>query len=134
MPGRLETVPQGAGSRGVYLITHPRSASNMFQTMMSKQPGYHNSSYKFFNAGFAMLTQIQKGPLSTWPEEQRNALYGAFRSGFDSMQDELEEVQKNVSLKSVSANVEVVRRKKTESALGCHKHRRTLQIGHTAAE
>jgi hypothetical protein len=95
MPGRLE--PERHGERGVYLLTHPRSASNLFQTMMSKQPGYQNSGYKLFDAGFASLTQLSRGRLSEWPEAERKALYDTFRQGFDSLQDELENARKNVS-------------------------------------
>ena len=98
MPGLLETARDGEGRRGVYLITHPRSASNMFQTMMAKQPGFQNASYKLFDAGFAGLSQIAKGPLSKRSQEERGAMYSAFRTGFDNMQDELEDAQKNVSI------------------------------------
>lgn len=97
MPGLLETARDGEGCHGVYLITHPRSASNMFQTMMAKQPDFQNTGYKLFDAGFATLSQLARGPLSRLPEEERNALYNAFRAGFDDMQDELEDAQKNVS-------------------------------------
>lgn len=83
----------------------------MFQTMMSKQPGYQNSSYKLFDAGFAMLSQLQKGPLSKWPEEERNALYNTFRAGVESMQNELEDVQKNVSTTLAFHKLEWSRRK-----------------------
>jgi hypothetical protein len=100
MPGVLE--PELHGERGVYLLTHPRSASNLFQTMMSKQPGYQNSGYKLFDAGFASLTQLSKGRLSGWPEAERKALYDTFRLGFDSLQDELEDARKNVSLTAVA--------------------------------
>lgn len=65
--------------------------------MMSKQPGYQNSGYKLFDAGFASFSQLEKGRLSEWPREERQALYDAFRAGFDSLQDELEDASKNVS-------------------------------------
>lgn len=96
MPERIETINDG--SSGVYLLSHPRSASNLFQKMMSKQPGYQNSGYKLFDAGFASLTQLSKGPLSGWPEAERKALYDTFQSGFDDLQDELEDARKNVSM------------------------------------
>lgn len=96
MPGRLD-VGTDEGRRGVYLLTHPRSASNMFQTMMSKQPGFQNSGYKLFDASFAWLTQLQRGRLSDWLEGDREALYNAFRAGFESLQDELDDAEKNVS-------------------------------------
>lgn len=96
MPGKLE--PEHHGERGVYLLSHPRSASNLFQKMMSTQPGYQNSGYKLFDAGFASLTQLSKGRLSEWPEAERKALYDKFLQGFDSLQDELEDARKNVSL------------------------------------
>ncbi|KAF3029602.1 hypothetical protein E8E12_000742 [Didymella heteroderae] len=62
---------------------------------MSKQPGYQNSGYKLFDAGFASFTQLSKGRLSEWPEVERKALYDTFRLGFDSLQDELEDARKN---------------------------------------
>lgn len=95
MPGIPDTARSEEGCRGVYLLTNPRSASNLFQTMMSKQPGYQNSGYKLFDAGFASLTQLEKGPLGQWPQEERESLYDAFQAGFDSLQDELEDAQKN---------------------------------------
>ncbi|KAK3201238.1 hypothetical protein GRF29_185g241002 [Pseudopithomyces chartarum] len=67
----------------------------MFQTMMAKQPDFQNTGYKLFDAGFATLSQLARGPLSKLPEEERNALYNAFRAGFDDMQDEIEDAQKN---------------------------------------
>jgi hypothetical protein len=96
MPGKFkaDNVPE---RRGVYLLTHPRSASNLFQTMMSKQPGYQNSGYKLFDAGFATLGQLQRGPLSEWPEEDRKALYDKFLAGWESLQDEVADAKKNVS-------------------------------------
>jgi hypothetical protein len=66
--------------------------------MMAKQPGFQNASYKFFDAGFGSLSQLEKGPLSQWPQEERKALYDAYEAGFDSLQDELEDAQKNVSI------------------------------------
>jgi hypothetical protein len=83
--------------RGIYLLTHPRSASNLFQTMLAKQPEYQNSSYKLFDAGFAVLGQLQRGPLSEWPEADREGLYDMFRKGFESLEDEMEDAEKNVS-------------------------------------
>ncbi|KAJ8110781.1 hypothetical protein OPT61_g6455 [Boeremia exigua] len=61
--------------------------------MMSKQPGYQNSGYKLFDAGFASLSQLEKGRLSEWSKEERETLYAAFRTGFDSLQDELDDAQ-----------------------------------------
>ena len=98
MPGLTDTAHLGEGRRGVYLLTNPRSASNLFQTMMSKQPGFQSASYKFFDAGFGSLMQLEKGPLSQWPQEERKALYDAYQAGFDSLQDEFEDAQKNVSI------------------------------------
>ncbi|KAI4908537.1 hypothetical protein J4E85_011705 [Alternaria conjuncta] len=98
MPGTLQTPQPNAfppGRRGVYLLTHPRSASNLFQTMMSKQPGYQNSGYKLFDGGFATLMNLEKGPLSEWPEEERNGLYETFKTAFGSLEDELEDCAKN---------------------------------------
>lgn len=84
--------------RGVYLLTHPRSASNLFQTMMSAQPGYQNSGYKFFDAGFAGLGKLSKGRMSEWPEEERKAAYDAYKDGFEKLQDEVADAKQNVSL------------------------------------
>jgi hypothetical protein len=69
----------------------------MFQTMMAKQPGYQSSGYKVFDAGFACLSQLSKGRLSEWPVEKREELYDAYRAGFNNMQDEFEDAERNVS-------------------------------------
>jgi hypothetical protein len=83
---------------GVYLLTHPRSASNMFQRMMEKQPGYQQFSYKLFDAGFAAMGQLQRGPLSGWPEEDRKGLHDAFWAGFESLEKDVAEAKSNVSI------------------------------------
>lgn len=99
MPGRTEAAraSDAPTRRGVYLLTHPRSASNMFQTMMSKQPGYQNSGYKLFKSGFATLMQLDRGRLSEWSDEERDALYRTYQEGFEDLQDELADAKKNVS-------------------------------------
>ncbi|KAH5566636.1 hypothetical protein HBI24_233290 [Parastagonospora nodorum] len=97
MPGKIETaegsdVPE---RRGVYLLTHPRSASNMFQIMMAKQPGYQNSGYKLFDAGFMSVGQMHRGRLSEWPEDDRTAAFAAFQKGWENLQNEVADAQKN---------------------------------------
>ncbi|KAJ4982967.1 hypothetical protein SVAN01_11533 [Stagonosporopsis vannaccii] len=62
---------------------------------MAKQPGYQSSGYKLFEAGFASLSQLERGRISEWPVEERRALYDMFRSGFDSLGDELEDARRN---------------------------------------
>ncbi|KAI4944855.1 hypothetical protein J4E91_008543 [Alternaria rosae] len=62
---------------------------------MSKQPGYQNSGYKLFDGGFATLMNLEKGPLSEWPEEERNGLYETFKTGFGKLEDELDDCAKN---------------------------------------
>ncbi|KAF1346438.1 hypothetical protein EJ07DRAFT_169879 [Lizonia empirigonia] len=62
---------------------------------MAKQPGHQCSGYKVFDGGSASLSQLEKGRLSEWPEEERKALYDVYRDGFDKLQDELEDAQKN---------------------------------------
>jgi hypothetical protein len=83
--------------RGVYLLTHPRSASNLFQKMMEKQPGYQNMSYKLFDAGFMAMAQLERGPLDTWPKADCQALYDAFNAGVESLEKEVAEINRNVS-------------------------------------
>ena len=82
---------------GIYHITHPRSASNLFQNMMGRQPGFQYSSYKLFGAGFGALTQLQRGPLGEWPKEDRERLFGLFEAGFEGMQEEVEGAVRSVS-------------------------------------
>ena len=110
MPGAISTPSQVNGDhgppahvRGVYHITQPRSASNLFQKLMSKQPEFQNSGYKLFEAGFATMSKVEHGPLSAWPEEQRQKLYDTFKAAFESMQDELDDAEKNVSFPSRSS-------------------------------
>ncbi|CAG5186754.1 uncharacterized protein ALTATR162_LOCUS11694 [Alternaria atra] len=98
MAGTIQT-PQPNGDapsrRGIYFLTHPRSASNLFQTMMSKQPGYQNSGYKLFDAGFATLAQLEQGKVSEMLEEEREKLYEMFRTAFGKLEDELDDCAKN---------------------------------------
>jgi hypothetical protein len=94
MPAKITTPER----RGIYLLTHPRSASNLFQTMLAKQPGFQNSGYKLFDAGFAALGQMQRGPLSEWDEKEREGLYDVFRKGWESLEDEVEDAGRNVSI------------------------------------
>jgi ERCC4-type nuclease len=98
MPGQAPHPNSDAPPRrGIYFLTHPRSASNLFQTMMSKQPGYQNSAYKLFDAGFATLAQLERRKVSEMPEEEREKLYEVFRTGYEKLEDELEDCAKIVS-------------------------------------
>ncbi|EUC42049.1 hypothetical protein COCMIDRAFT_104562 [Bipolaris oryzae ATCC 44560] len=90
MPGAISCDAPAEGICGIYHITHPRSASNLFQKMMGQQPGFQYSSYKLFGAGFGALTQLQRGPLGSWPEEDREKLFGVFEAGFEGMIEEVE--------------------------------------------
>ena len=86
--------------RGVYLLTHPRSASNLFQTMMSKQKSHgadvQSSGYHFFDASFPTLCQMDRGNLSGWTEAEREALYGPYQAAFDKLNGELANAEKEV--------------------------------------
>ncbi|KAM0712503.1 hypothetical protein Q7P37_011600 [Cladosporium fusiforme] len=77
--------------RGVYLLTHPRSASNLFQKMMEKQPGVQNSSYHFFEAAIPIFIQLQARPINQWPAAELEALYDA---ALGKMKAELEDAEK----------------------------------------
>lgn len=83
--------------RGVYLLTHPRSASNLFQRMMEAQPGVQGSGYQFFNAAFPMMMSMEKGPLSSFPEAEREALYAPYQEAFKAAKAELDGAKAKVS-------------------------------------
>jgi hypothetical protein len=119
MPGKIETAQASdmPECRGVYLLTHPRSASNMFQTMMAKQPNYQNSGYKLFHAGFASIGQMQRGPLSAWPEEDRRTAFDAFEKGWQSLQDEVADAQKNVRIQKSALKS----KRRHEASCGSHE-------------
>jgi hypothetical protein len=91
--------------RGVYLLTHPRSASNLFQTMMAKQKSrgadVQCSSYHFFNASFAVFMQMGRGSLqsSNWTEADCAALHEPYKAAFEAMNKELANAEQHVSLK-----------------------------------
>jgi hypothetical protein len=90
--------------RGVYLLTHPRSASNLFQTMMAKQKSrgadVQCSSYHFFNASFAMFMQMGRGSLQgpNWTEADRAALYEPYKAAFETLNEELANAEQQVNL------------------------------------
>lgn len=90
--------------RGVYLLTHPRSASNLFQTMMAKQKSHgadvQSSSYHFFNASFAMFMQMGRGSLqsSNWTEADRAALFEPYKVAFEALNAELAKAEQQVNL------------------------------------
>jgi hypothetical protein len=99
--------------RGVYLLTHPRSASNLFQTMMSKQRSHgadvQSSGYHFFDAAFPLLCQMDRGSISGWTEAEREVLYEPYKAGFEKLTNELanaeKEVREFVSLQSINENL-----------------------------
>lgn len=86
--------------RGVYLLTHPRSASNLFQTMMSKQRSYgadvQSSGYHFFDASFPTICQLDRGNFASWPEEEREGLYAPYKAAFEKLNGELSNAEKEV--------------------------------------
>lgn len=88
--------------RGVYLLTHPRSASNLFQTMMAKQRSHgadvRSSSYHFFNAAFSMFMQMGRGSLqgSNWNDADRAALYEPYKAAFEGLNGELASAEQKV--------------------------------------
>jgi hypothetical protein len=100
MAGKAEKTHQSdiPDRRGVYLLSHPRSASNLLQRMMAKQPGYQNSGYMLWWAGQEALDRLNKGRWSEWPEDDRTAVYNAFLKGWDNLQDEVANANKNVSI------------------------------------
>ncbi|KAI8935781.1 hypothetical protein NX059_007301 [Plenodomus lindquistii] len=96
MPGRIETTrpSNGLKRRGVYLLTHPRSASNLFQTMMAKQPGFQHSSYIIFEANFGLLGElVNKERWSDWSEAEWKSVQDSFQKCFDKMQAELADAE-----------------------------------------
>jgi hypothetical protein len=138
MPSRIETPQAGEGAErhGVYLLTHPRSASNLFQTMMAKQPGYQSSGYKLFDAGFNTLMQLDKGPWSEWSEEDRKSICDILRKSFEGLQDEIDDAKKNVSYDQSIVLREPERKKKERPKCKTRGGLRVLEVylyGATAA-
>lgn len=86
--------------RGVYLLTHPRSASNLFQTMMSKQRSHgadvQSSGYHFFDASFPTFCQMDRGSPSSWTEGEREALYDPYKAAFEKLNGELANAEREV--------------------------------------
>lgn len=99
MTAGIETKQDGDAPErnGIYLLTFPRSASNLFQTMMDKQPGYQCSGYKLFKAGFQTFGKLDKGPWREWPEEDRKAITDEFRACWEGLQDEIADAKSKVS-------------------------------------
>jgi hypothetical protein len=123
MPGKTKTPRAGDAAperRGVYLLTVPRSASNLFTTMMAKQPGYQNSEYKLSGNPLITLSQLEKGRLSERPEDERKALYDEFRTRFGDLQDEVDDAHRNVSsVKHIFYGLEEEVEEKKRQNMGC---------------
>ena len=89
--------------RGVYLLAHPRSASNLLETMMAKQKSrgadVQCSSHHFFNAAFPTFLQMGRGSLQSpsWTEAERAALHEPYHAAFDALNRELADAEQHVS-------------------------------------
>ncbi|CAA9959799.1 hypothetical protein PTMSG1_03207 [Pyrenophora teres f. maculata] len=98
MPGLIQHTNDNDGPPshviGVYHITHPRSASNLFQNMMAKQPGYQKSGYKLYDAAFMTMAWLEDGPLGGRSQEERETLYETFRKGWEAMLDDCESAER----------------------------------------
>lgn len=75
--------------RGVYLISHPRSCSNLFMRMLSEQPHVRQLHYFFTPALMAVQKGLPNGPLKDMPESEREEIYGAYRECYEKFEDEV---------------------------------------------
>lgn len=106
MPHSEDPISNGSrpARRGVYLLTHPRSASNLFQTMMAKQRSYgedvQSSSYHFFDAAFAPMMQMKRGSLQgpAWSDAERAALSDPYKAAFKKLSEEVATAKHNVGV------------------------------------
>lgn len=75
--------------------------------MMAKQKSHGSdvqcSSYHFFNASFAVFTQMGRGSLqsSNWTEGDRAALHEPYKAAFEALNRELANAEQNVSSKCI---------------------------------
>jgi len=120
MPSRTEPERPTTSRRGVYLLTHPRSASNLFQTMMSKQPNVESSGYKMFDASFKTLMSLDDGPLSQRSEEEQTEMYTPYRKAFVKMQQGLDAAESKVSPSYALVSAHEERREEVRSQHGFH--------------
>ena len=87
------------------MLTCPRSASNLFQTMLAKQPHHKSTSYYFFNSGMACMGAITKGRWADLDEVKRRELTDSYQSGYNQLaaevhktKSEVGQIQRGVSL------------------------------------
>ena len=83
--------------QGLILLTHPRSASNLFQKMLSEQPSVYRSGYNFYDAALAAFAQIRRGRLSDLSEADREAIFQPYKASYESMCKEIETAGKQVT-------------------------------------
>ncbi|CBX90443.1 hypothetical protein LEMA_P065690.1 [Plenodomus lingam JN3] len=94
MPGKIDDASSKPKRRGVYLLTHPRSASNLFQTMMANQPGFQNSAYLIFEASFTIFESFNhKESWSDWSEDEWKTLQDGFQKCFGKMLEEMADAE-----------------------------------------
>lgn len=69
--------------------------------MMAKQPNVESSGYYMFDASFAAMMSIDKGPLSQRSEEDLNKISAPYHDAFAKLQRDLDDAQAKVSPSSI---------------------------------
>ncbi|KXJ85874.1 hypothetical protein Micbo1qcDRAFT_169020 [Microdochium bolleyi] len=82
-----------------WLITAPRTASNLLVTMLNLEEQnvgeLRHGGYFFMRSVMTRFPlYFAKGPIETWPEQDRNAVDNVSREVFDTVQDHIEATEK----------------------------------------
>lgn len=83
-------------TRGTYLITMPRTASNLFQKMMGQQK-VHHAGYFFLDLALAIHSKISQGRLSEFDKTEIQEMHAMYRSAWERMMAELAIAESKVS-------------------------------------
>lgn len=69
-------------AKPLLFVTHPRTASNLFQKILSTQPGVHIANYAFYEGALKSFMQIASGSLDQLPETERLAIFERYQESY----------------------------------------------------
>ena len=83
---------------GLYLLTSPRSCSNLLKMMMSRQPHVKSTAYFFFDPSLKTWKHLAEKDWNDIPESDRQALFESYQQCYEKMREKRAEINGTVSI------------------------------------